>query len=175
VRSLNQKTLYAIAQKASKELGLTENKTLDALYDTTNQTIPGILHVLYGESDREKIDSLASWIGLSGDLPGMGVFHIDPEGPDSLHRFRQYGSGIDIRDRLNYYGVYNRILIPQKDSFDVIVPDPDSKLESQLQKYLTENNIPSESSKGYFYTITSDDVYKSRGQYRDIITQSETS
>lgn len=174
IRSTNQNALKASANKVARKLGLHPTKILDALYDAPHGSTPGITQAVYGNASPEQIHSAASWLGLTGNLPGVAVFHPRLQGPDVLWKFKYEGSGMDLRQRLDRFGITNRVLIPNKRGFSVLVPDKGNVLSKNMQAYFETHKTPFESSKGHFHTLGSLDQGQARDQFRDTVVKEES-
>lgn len=173
IRSSNQKAMHQTAQEVGKKLGLHPLKTLDALHDTPYGSVPGVAQAVYGNATPEQVHSAASWMGLTGNLPGVAVFHPRPTGPDLLHRVRVDGSMGDARARLDRYGLTNRVLIPHRKGGDFLIPDKGGKLSSKVEQFATDSKVPYETSPGHFSVVGSADQSQARESFRNTVTKQE--
>ncbi len=173
IRSSNQVALHKTADSVSRKLGLRPTKVMDALHDTPDGATPGIAQAVYGNARPEDVHAAAAWIGLTGNLPGVAVFHNKPDGPDTLYKMHQAGSGLDIRQRLDRHGLTNRILIPEKNGFQILVPDRGSVLGNNVKSYSKAQGLPLETTRGHLATVGSQDQARAREMFRDRITSQE--
>lgn len=178
VKSANIETLNKVAQQVAKKLGLHPITSLPALHDTRHGSVPGIAQAVYGHATPEQIHTAAAWIGSVGNLPGVMVHHIRPNGPDTLYKFRQTGSGLDIRQKLDRAGLVDRVIaIPQGEpsrvGFDIMIADKDNKYRSAVAQYVKQNGLQVQSSQGYIKTVGSQDQAQARDQYRTQIARGE--
>ena len=106
------------------------------------------------------------------------MFHVRPNGTDTLYKFHQVGSGLDIRNKLDKHGITNRVMIippgqPDKVGFDVVIPDVGNKMSDRVKQYANNNKVKLESSRGYFKVIGSQDQAKARDIMRGQIVKGE--
>lgn len=173
IQSSNQKALHMTADQVAKKLGLHPIKVFDALHDTPHGSTPGIAQAVYGPASPEQIHAAGAWIGLTSNIPGVSVFHPRPNGPDVLYRWSQEGSGLDLRTKMDRHGITERILIPNKKGFDVVIPDKGGRLSRNVQSYAKTHNVSLETSPGYFSAIGSLDQSRARDLFRKKIVKSE--
>src|SRR5262249_51729900 len=112
-RSAGQLQFRKAAEVIAGRLGLHATHTVDALHDGPRGATPGVAQALYAGRP-EDVEAAANWYGLVGNAPGVATFHVRPGGPDRLYRFRQGGSGLDIRYKLDRHGLTDRVLIPHE-------------------------------------------------------------
>ncbi len=178
VRSSNITTLNTVARQVAMKLGLHPTKSMPALHDNRQGSVPGIAQAVYGNASPEQIHTAASWLGSVGNLPGVMVHHIRPGGPDTLYKFRQVGSGLDIRHKLDRAGLTDRVIaIPQgelsKTGFDIMIPDKGNRLRQVMASYAKQHGVQVQSSQGYIRTMGSQDQGAARDKYRGQIAKSE--
>lgn len=169
----NSQALKQAGEKIARRIGAWPTKTFSALHDTPQGATPGIAQVVYGRTAPEQVHALASWVGLVGNLPGVGVFHARPGGPDLLHRFRAEGSGMDLRGRLDRAGISQRVLIPHGRGFDVLVPDRGGTLYPAVKQYTNHHRSHLQTSTGHFNTVGSTDQAAVRDTFRNRIAKAE--
>ena len=98
------------------------------------------------------------------------------ERPDVLYRMRQEGSGLDIRTKLDRVGLTNRVLIPHKSGFDILIPDKGNQQGNAVAEYAKIHKLlPPQSSAGHFSTIGSQDQAAARDQFRNKVVKAENS
>lgn len=174
IKSSNQAALHQTANEVAKKLGLHPIKVFNALHDTPTGSVPGIAQAVYGGASPEQIHAAASWLGLTANIPGVAVFHPRPSGPDVLHRMRQDGAGMDIRTKLDRVGLTNRVLIPHKTGFDILIPDHGGSLANAVQQYAQTHKLAApQASPGFFHEIGSNDQAQARASFRNKVVQSE--
>lgn len=173
IKSSNQKAMHQVAEQVSKQLGLEPTKVYDALHDTPHGAVPGVAQAVYGQVSPEVLHAAAAWIGLTSNAPGVAVFHPRPTGPDTLYRFRGDGSGMDLRVKLDRFGLRNRILIPHRKGFDVLIPDVGNKQREMVERYAAHHKIDLEASPGHFKPIGSADQAQTRSIFRDKVATQE--
>lgn len=178
IQSSNHKSLRQVAEQVSRKVGLGMVKVLPGLHDTSRGSVPGIVQAIYGHATPEQVHQVASWIGLTGNLPGMAVFHARPEGADLLHKFRQQGSGIELRDKLDRAGIRDRVIAipsgnPTQVGYDVLVPDKGGRMAPMIQDYAKRQGVPLQTSRGYFKTVGSQNQAQARDKYRTQVSKTE--
>lgn len=178
IQSSNHKSLRQVAEQVSRKVGLGMVKVLPGLHDTSRGSVPGVVQAIYGHATPEQVHQVASWIGLTGNLPGMAVFHARPEGVDLLHKFRQQGSGIELRDKLDRAGIRDRVIAipsgnPTQVGYDVLVPDKGGRMAPMIQDYAKRQGVPLQTSRGYFKTVGSQNQAQARDKYRTQVSKTE--
>jgi hypothetical protein len=173
IKSSNQKAMHEAAQHVAKTIGMEPMKVFDALHDTPQGSVPGVAQAVYGKVSPEQLHAAAAWMGLTGGLPGVAVFHPRPTGPDVLHRFRINGSGLDARAKLDRAGLKSRVIIPTKKGVDVLIPDVGGKLTGNVEQFADQHKVQLEASPGHFSTIGSADQARAREMFRNKVTQQE--
>lgn len=128
---------------------------------------------VFGQQDPHAVHYLASQIALTNQKknkgmlpPGVSVFHVRPEGPDSVYKFYQEGSGLDILEKMNRAGLTNRVLIPHHKGFNIVIPDKGSRQTKQIRGYQQTHGVPMQKSRGYLKSIGSPDASQARDQFR---------
>lgn len=169
----NSDALKQAGEKIARRIGAWPTKTFSALHDTPQGATPGVAQVVYGRTSPEQVHALASWVGLVGNLPGVAVFHNRPTGPDYLHRVRAEGSGIDLRAKLDRFGIRYRVLIPHGKGFDILIPDRGGRSYDAVQQYADQNRQHVQSSRGHFNEIGSTDQSQARTSFRNRIAKAE--
>lgn len=173
VRSTQSKALHRVATDVARKLGLDPADTVPALHDGPGGSVSGIAQAVYGRARPEDVHAAAAWYGLTGRLPGVAVFHVRPAGPDALHKFHAAGSGHALRERLDRAGVADRVLIPHRSGYDVMVPDPGGRLARPVAELARQMGSPLESSRGHFKVIGAADMADARAKYRGLIETQE--
>lgn len=173
--SSNHADFVKRAEGVATQMGMHHTKVLPALHDTVTGSVPGVAQAVYGESPPDRVSALAAWVnGLLPNGPGYAVFHLRPQGPDTLYRFRHDGSGMDIRSKLDRAGIRSRIMVPHRRGFDVLVPDIGNKLGNAVNQYATQHGVQVEASPGYFKTAGSaTDQAQSRDTFRNDVVRGE--
>lgn len=173
INSTQQKGIKDTLETIAAKIGAKPASTVNALHDSPTYSVPGVAMAIYANAKPEAIQALAAWGGLTGNIPGMAVFHVRPDGPDMLHRFRAQGSGHDLRNRLDKAGLTNRILVPHRTGFDVLIPDRTGELRQRVQDFTKQQKTELQSSRGHFKTIGSSDQSRAREMFRNAIVKSE--
>lgn len=173
IRSSNQKAVHQVAKLAARKLGLTDTKIVNALHDTPHGSVPGVAQAVYGDAPPEHLNALGAWLGLTSNLPGYAVFHARPTGPDALYRVRVHGSGMDMRARLDRAGITNRVIVPHRKGFDVIVPDQGNKMGPTVQAFADAHSSQVEMSSGHLSVVGSADQARAREMFRNRVVAQE--
>lgn len=167
VRSRQQQTLRKAAQQVADRLGLHPTTTIDALHDSPQGAAPGLAQAIYSPSaSPEAIQAAAAYLAMVNNQTGFGVFHVRPGGVDLLHRFRQEGSGLELRARLDRAGLTNRVLVPHRRGYDVILPDPGGSLRNAVRAYTRQHGVELQTSPGFFKVVGDADQSRAREQFR---------
>ena len=176
MRSANQKFRTDVASNIVTKAGLTPVHTIDILHDTADASFPAVAQAIqHQEQSPDRLHYAASWIGLTNKFPQMLVFHCDPKGPDSLYKLKAFGDINKIRKQLDDAGISQRVLIPNKDSVDIMIHDPDRHMRKNIgafAKKIKVGNVMESVGEGVF--IGGGDAASSRKAYRDIINKYET-
>lgn len=175
IRSSNQQALHKTATQLADKLGLQPTKILNALHDTPHGSTPGIAQAIYGPAVPEAVHQAAAWIGLTANSPGVAVFHFREQGPDSIHRVRHVGSGMELRARLDRFGLRERVLIPHKKGFDVLIPDKGSRMAPAVEQFAEATKSVPETSRGFIAAVGSPDRSAARDKYRGEVVKGEHS
>lgn len=172
-QSSQQQELKNGIHELAGKLGLQPVSTVTALHDSPNGSIPGVATAIYGGTP-EAAHQLAAWTGLTGNLPGMAVFHLRPNGSDAIYKFHLAGSGFDNRAKLDRAGIRSRIMIPARTGFDVLVPDQGKRLGQQVKAFTDLVGAKLQASTGFLKTIGSQDQAQSRDKFRTRIARGES-
>ncbi len=173
IRSEQQKGIRHTVETIAAKIGAKPASTVDALADSPHYSVPGVAQAIYSNTAPEAIHALAAWAGLTGNIPGMAVFHYRPSGPDLLHRFRMAGSGQELRAKLDRAGIQNRVLVPHRAGMDVLVPDKGGVLNDAVKNFTKQQKTELQTSRGHFRIMGSSDQAKAREMFRDTITKQE--
>lgn len=174
--SSNHSALTNSARDIAKRMGVTDTHVLPALHDSPGGTTPGVAQAVYGSVAPETVHELASWVnGLVPNGPGYAVFHPRPNGPDTLYRVRHIGSGTDVRSRLDRAGIKNRVLLPHRKGFDVLIPDAGNAMAKNVAQYAATHGLPLEASPGHFQTVGGGDQAQNRATFRNKVVAGERS
>lgn len=173
VRSTQTRALHQVAGRVARQLGLEPTDTVPALHDGPGGSVSGVAMATYGHARPEDLHAAASWLGLTGRWPGAAVFHVRPNGPDALYKFRATGSGHNLRDQLTRAGVTSRVLVPHKGGWDVLVPDPGRRLGRAVSALARQHGSPVEASSGVMKVMGSADDAAARAKFRGAIERSE--
>lgn len=171
IRSRDMQALHTAAREAARNLGLDPVDIRSALHDTPQGSVPGVAQAVYGPASPERVNQAAAWAGLTGNAPGVAVFHVRPTGPDLLHKFRFEGSGLDLRHKMDRAGLTNRVLMPHQDGFDVMVPDPGGRDAARVAQFVKDHRVHSQVSRGHFTAVGSRDQGDAREKYRTSVMQ----
>lgn len=172
-RSSQMNALKRAAQVVAQRLGFHPVSVHDSLHDGPGGAVAGITQAIYGSGRPEQVHEVASWLGLQANSPGVAVFHPRPTGPDLLHRIRVHGSGFELREKLTRAGIANRVLMPHRAGFDVLIPDPGGKLARTTAAFARTNKSELQTSPGHFKIIGNADRSDARATYRDTVARSE--
>lgn len=175
IRSSDQHAIKRSMEEIAAKLGAKPASTISALHDSPTYSVPGVAMAIYSNLAPEKVQALAAWAGLTQNTPGQAVFHVRPDGPDMLHRFRMHGSGHELRERLNKAGLDSRILAPHRQGFDVMIPDKNGAMKDRVKAFTQQQKVELQSSRGHFRTIGSSDQARAREMFRNTITKQEQS
>ncbi len=172
--SRQQKGLHEVAKTVVRKLGLAPAQVSPVVHDAPGRSTPGVATAVYGGwGNPEAVRSAASWLGLYTRSPGMGVFHVRPAGPDAIYRMRLFGAGNEIRARLDRSGIGQRLLIPHRRGFDVVVPDKGGGQYRAVRAFSEQQGVPMEMSRGHFQTIGASDPGDARAKFRGTIQRQE--
>lgn len=170
--SQNVAIKQAVARVAG-QMGFHPVSAISALHDGPHGATPGIAVALSGRGSPEQVHGLAGWAGQIGNEPGVAAFHVRPTGPDNLYRFRFAGSGYDLRAKLDRAGIRQRVLVPHKAGYDVLLPDPGGAMARNVAAFAKLHKVQLQASKGYFKVLGSADRADSREKFRGAITTAE--
>lgn len=173
IRSKDQQAIRHTTEQIAAKLGLKPASTVDALHNSPHYSVPGVAQAIYSNASPENIHAAAAWYGLTGNIPGMAVFHVRPDGPDMLHRFRMQGSGHDMLSKLDKAGITDRILIPHRKGFDLLIPDRGGVNRDRVRQFTQLQKTELQTSRGHFKTIGSSDQARAREMFRNAITTQE--
>lgn len=172
IRSRDMQALHTAAREAARDLGLDPVDIRPALHDTPQGSVPGTAQAVYGPASPERVNQAAAWTGLTGNSPGVAVFHVRPTGPDLLHKFRFEGSGLDLRHKMDRAGITNRVLMPHEKGFDVMIPDPGGRDAARVAQFVRDQRVHSQVSRGHFTAVGSRDQGDAREKYRNVVQKS---
>lgn len=172
-RSKQMTALKAAAKQVAQRLGFTRTSAVNGLHDGPNGAQPGLVQALYGNATPEQVHSAAAWGALMSNSPGTAVFHVRPHGTDNLYRMRFQGSGLTLRAKLDRAGIRQRVLVPHKSGYDVVLPDPGGRLGPTISAFAQQNKVPLQVSRGFFKTVGDQDKAAARSQFRDTISGAE--
>lgn len=173
IRSSDQHAIRKTTEEIAAKLGLKPASTVDALHNSPAYSVPGVAQAIYANAPPESIHAAAAWYGLTGNIPGMAVFHVRPDGPDMLHRFRMQGSGHDMLAKLDKAGITDRVLVPHRKGFDLLIPDRGGRMRDRVQGFTQRQKTELQSSRGHFKLIGAADQAKAREMFRNTITKHE--
>jgi len=173
IRSSDQHAIRATTEQIAAKLGLKPASTVDALHNSPAYSVPGVAQAIYANAPPESVHAAAAWYGLTGNIPGMAVFHVRPDGPDMLHRFRMQGSGHDMLQKLDKAGLTDRVLVPHRKGFDLLIPDRGGKMRDRVKDFTQRQKTELQTSRGHFKLIGAADQAKAREMFRDTITDQE--
>lgn len=173
IRSSDQHAIRKTTEEIAAKLGLKPASTVDALHNSPTYSVPGVAQAIYANARPEDIHAAAAWYGLTGNIPGMAVFHVRPDGPDMLHRFRMQGSGHDMLQKLDKAGITDRVLVPHRKGFDLLIPDRGGKIRDRVREFTQRQKTELQSSRGHFKLIGAADQAKAREKFRNTITTQE--
>lgn len=173
IRSSDQHAIRRTTEEIAAKLGLKPASTVDALHNSPAYSVPGVAQAIYANAPPESVHAAAAWYGLTGNIPGMAVFHVRPDGPDMLHRFRMQGSGHDMLAKLDKAGIADRVLVPHRKGFDLLIPDRGGKMRDRVREFTQRQKTELQSSRGHFKLIGAADQAKAREMFRNTITSQE--
>lgn len=173
IRSSDQHAVRKTTEEIAAKLGLKPASTVDALHNSPAYSVPGVAQAIYANVSPENVHAAAAWYGLTGNIPGMAVFHVRPDGPDMLHRFRMQGSGHDMIQKLDKAGITDRVLVPHRKGFDLLIPDRGGKMRDRVSDFTRRQKTELQSSRGHFKLIGAADQAKAREMFRNTITDQE--
>lgn len=154
-------------------LNLGRTDAVPALHDTVHGSVPGLSVAVYNPVKPELLHAAAAKMALAANQPGAAVFHVRPGGSDHLWRFRQAGSGQDIRARLDRAGIADRILVPSDKAYDVLVPDPGRRNAAAVRAYAKSAGVKLQGSPGFFKVAGSQDQGQARDTFRKKVVAAE--
>lgn len=173
VQSQQQGTIRTIAKQIYQKLHLNPATIRDSIHDTVGASSAGSAHALYHDSDPEKTKYAAAVYGLITQSPSLMVFHTSHDGPDSVHRFSIPGSGENIRNKLDQFGIDQRVFLPSKTGWDVLVYSKDGQLDPNVKAFSQAVGTPVKTAKGVGEVIGGGDNSSadsdSRRNFRSVI------
>lgn len=169
VRSRQQQAFRTAAKQVAAKLGLDPTHTIDSLHDSPQGATPGVAQAVYGAASPEAVQGAAAYLAMINNQTGFGVFHVRPGGVDLLHRFRHSGSGLELRHHLDRAGVTNRVLVPHRTGFDVLVPDPGGRLLPTLAEFTRVRGTQLQTSPGFFKVVGDADQSRAREMFRGTV------
>lgn len=172
-RSSQMVALKKAAHLVATRMGFRPVKVMDALHDGPAGATPGVASAVYGNGSPEQVHALASWSGLTQNQPGVAVFHFRPAGNDLLHRMRVPGSGMELRQRLDRSGIRDRVLVPHRSGYDVLIPDEGGRLAPTVAAFARANKSELQTSRGFFKLLGGGDRADTRATFRDTIAGAE--
>lgn len=172
LRGSGQKRLHAVAEDIARGLGLAPAKTRDALLDGPRGALPGVAQAVAG-ADPHTARYAAAWYGLLARTPSLGLFHVRPDGPDSLYKFHVRGSAHTARRVLDRHGIAARVLLPHGAGYDVVVPDPGRRLRANAVKAAGHLGGRVEESVGHLEPLGHADPAQARSAFRKIVERYE--
>lgn len=172
LRSKQQQALHGVARQIASSLQLAPAKTRDAIHDTPQQSTPSIAQAV-ASGDPATVRYAASWYGLLSRTPQLVAFHVRPEGPDSVYKFEARGSGEELRGKLDRAGVTNRVLLPTRQGFEVLVFDPARQMRDRVKTFVRAHGTVAEESRGVGEVLGSDDPAKAREKFRGEVARFE--
>lgn len=172
LRGSGQKRLHAVAEDIARGLGLAPAKTRDALLDGPRGALPGVAQAVAG-ADPHTARYAAAWYGLLARTPSLGLFHVRPDGPDSLYKFHVRGSAHTARRVLDRHGIAARVLFPHGAGYDVVVPDPGRRMRANALKAAGHLGGRVEESVGHLEPLGHADPAQARSAFRKIVERYE--
>ena len=172
LRGSGQKRLHAVAEDIARGLGLSPAKTRDALLDGPRGALPGVAQAVAG-ADPHTARYAAAWYGLLARTPSLGLFHVRPDGPDSLYKFHVRGSAHTARRVLDRHGIAARVLLPHGAGYDVVVPDPGRRMRANTLKAAGHLGGRVEESVGHLEPLGHADPAQARSAFRKIVERYE--
>ena len=172
LRGSGQKRLHAVAEDIARGLGLAPAKTRDALLDGPRGALPGVAQAVAG-ADPHTARYAAAWYGLLARTPSLGLFHVRPDGPDSLYKFHVRGSAHTARRVLDRHGIAARVLLPHGAGYDVVVPDPGRRMRANALKAAGHLGGRVEESVGHLEPLGHADPAQARSAFRKIVERYE--
>lgn len=172
LRGSGQKRLHAVAEDIARGLGLSPAKTRDALLDGPRGALPGVAQAVAG-ADPHTARYAAAWYGLLARTPSLGLFHVRPDGPDSLYKFHVRGSAHTARRVLDRHGIAARVLLPHGAGYDVVVPDPGRRMRANALKAAGHLGGRVEESVGHLEPLGHADPAQARSAFRKIVERYE--
>lgn len=172
LRGSGQKRLHAVAEDVARGLGLSPAKTRDALLDGPRGALPGVAQAVAG-ADPHTARYAAAWYGLLARTPSLGLFHVRPDGPDSLYKFHVRGSAHTARRVLDRHGIAARVLLPHGAGYDVVVPDPGRRMRANALKAAGHLGGRVEESVGHLEPLGHADPAQARSAFRKIVERYE--
>lgn len=168
LRSKQQQALHGVAKEIAGILNLNPAVTRDALHDGPGGATPSIAQAVAG-GDPETARYAAAWYGLLTRTPALGVFHVQPNGPDSAYKFTMRGSGEQVRQQLDRGGITPRVLLPRRDGWDVFVYDQGRRLRENVRAFAQAHGLKPEESFGKGETLGHADPAEARAKFRQVI------
>lgn len=174
IQSRQQEVLRTAIESILDRYGINQRDLLDTVTMVGGKSRPGVTQVFYDSIHPDRLTELASWTGLQSEIPHMGIFEGDEQGPDAIYWWESNRSGNDLIQELNEHQIPNRIISPQENQRHlVIVIDQNRELEPVIQQYVEASGIPYETAKGRFRLVGGQSLEEGRENYRSIISQSE--
>lgn len=162
-----------VVNNVLQQSGFTDGHIVDSIHDTPNHSAASVSASIPDEDDADenKTNYAAAWYGLYTDTPSTLVFKTDKQGPDSLYKFHMQGDGNSIRNKLNDYGIDQRLMIPSENGFHIIIHDLGKSKRNSVIKLLNDNKIDdaSELSGSSQFLGHPEDKTKARAHYRSVI------
>lgn len=171
VRSRQQEVLRKVAGEIRERLKLEPSVTRDAIYDHPTAALANLAQQ-FQHNDKEKARVASAWFLLQSQTPSGLLFHVG-EGEDFVHRVSVPGSGERIRANLDRAGIRQRVLLPTKTGYDILIFDKGGQKAAAVQDFANRSGGQLKSAKGEGELLGgSDEVTAdsgSRRSYRSII------
>lgn len=165
VRSKQTQSLQELAQTIAKRIGVQTDRTTPAIHDTPTTAASNLAQTI-SHDHPDKARLAAAWYGLLSQSKSLCVFHVG-EGPDQVHSIRANGSGEELRNQLDKHGIHQRTLIPNGNSWNVIVFDPNGQHSQKVKSFASATGLPLKSMQGRGELIGDSSEAAADGNTRD--------
>lgn len=175
VNSSQQQALRHVAKTIHEKMGLVPSTVRNAIHDTETASIANVAQAIYHGDYNDAVTAAARY-GLLSQSPALLVFHPG-KGPDVLYKVSVGGSGESLRATLDKLGIKQRVLIPTKKGWEVLIFTKDDEDQMTIRKFSVVHGGILTVSRGTGEIIGGSDqplaTSETRRSYRQIIAKSE--
>ena len=74
---------------------------------------------------------------------------------------------MELRGKLDRFGLRQRVLVPTKTGFDVLIPDPGGRSLARVRQYAKRQGVDLQASRGHFKAVGDGDQSRARELFRN--------